>query len=102
MTVVWAEYGITRARYARDRKTVEVVEVARISGDEFVPSGSMDRAELVHLITRSYMFCTVVNGSSPVLNRGKRVNVVRTRGSQFLRTDGRVEPRDHLGDLPEF
>ena len=102
MTVLWAHYGITRARYARDRNMVEIVEVARISGDEFVPSGSMERAEVVHLITHGYRFCTVMNGSSSVLNRGKRVNVVWTMGSQFLRTDDRVEPRDHLGDLPEF
>ncbi len=85
-----------------DRKTIEIVEVARISGDEFAQSGTMERAELVYMITHGYMFCTIVNGSSPVLNQGRRVNVVWTKGNQFLRTDGRVEPRDHLGDLPEF
>ena len=89
-------------RYARDRNTVELLEVAQISGDEFVTLGSMHRAEVVGLIIHGYGVCTVVDGLSPVLNRGRRVHLVQTSWGLFLRTDGRIEPGDHLGDLPEF
>jgi hypothetical protein len=100
--VLWAQYGITHLRYGRYSGKIEKLEVVRITGDRFEPLGTLEREEVVRMISRGYRFCTVVDGESPVTNQGRRVNLVQTKGSLFLRTDEKVEPGDCLGDLPEF
>ena len=98
----WADFCVTRVKYASDRTAIVEVEARPDLGDSLGTAEKVSRQTVVTaILNRGTTFVT-----TPVKNdkyvRGATVNVVEIRGEQYLRTNRDAIRADNLGELPEY
>ena len=101
-SVKWADFCITRVKYASDRTAIVEVEARRDLGDSLGTAERVSRTTVISaILDRGTKFVT-----APIKNdkyvRGATVNVVEIRGEQYLRTNRDAIRADNLGELPEY
>lgn len=97
----WADYGVFRVRYNRERTAIVEVEVRPDLGEKFGDAQKASRQEVVSAIERRVTFVTVYSRDGQN-RKGEDVRVVSIGGERYLRTDNNSTRADNLGSLPEY
>ena len=97
----WADFGIFRVKYHRERTAIQEVEVRPDLGETFGNPQKVGRLDIVAAIERGQTFVTVYsrNGNS---TKWEDVRVVVVHGQKYIRTDRDAIKADNLGSLPEY
>lgn len=97
----WADFGVFRVKYGRERSAIAEVEVRPDQGESFGSTQKLTRAEVVASIERGRTFVTVYlrDGKN---TKGEDVRVVTIQGQKYIRTDSNAVRADNLGALPEY
>jgi len=98
----WADYGISRVRYNKERTHIEKVEVWEDKGDSLSGPEVWSRLQVVSTIDEGKTFVTVPRTGEGKWRKGEDVRVITIRGSKYIRTDRNETAKDNLGNLEEF
>ena len=79
---------------------VEVRELkgTKVGGEPIIWS----REEVVTAIKGDNSFITLLRKEAPKWAKGEDVRVIRVNGTEYLRTDQKLDASDNLGNLPDF
>ncbi len=97
----WADFGILRIRYGKDRSEIVEVEARPDQGKLFGAVERVTRAAVVDAIRWGSTFVTI-HPRYGMLARGEQVRLVNVHDEKFLRTDDRAIRGDSLRALPEY
>jgi hypothetical protein len=98
----WADYGISKVRYNKERTHTVKVKVREDKGNTFGPMSEMSRSSVVESIESGTSFVTLTANSQGGVDKGKEVHVVVVNGVKYIRTDSNKKTSDNLENLPEF
>jgi len=84
----WADYAITAVKFKKERRHIEQVKVRADNDKKLANEQITTRSEVVRLLENGTTFVTAYKDDADKWNRGDDVNIVKTRGIKFIRTDG--------------
>lgn len=97
----WADFGIFRVKYNRDRTAIVEVEARSDLAETFGDPQRVPRAGVVAAIEMGRTFVTIYSRDRK-LTKGEDVRVVTVLGQKYIRTDNNSTTADNLGSLPEY
>ena len=97
----WADFGISRVKYNRDRTAIVEVEALPDLGETFGNPQKVSRTQVVAAIETGRTFVTIYSRDGK-LTKGEDVRVVTVLGQKYIRTDNNSTRADNLGSLPEY
>ena len=97
----WADFGIFRVKYHRERTAIQEVEVRADLGETFGNPQKASRLDVVAAIERGQTFVTVYSQDGKS-TKGQDVRVVVVHGQKYIRSDRDAIKADNLGALPEY
>jgi hypothetical protein len=98
----WADYLVVAVRYNAKRTHIDLVKVCADNGDTVGAETMQGRQWVVDKRERGTTFITAPPGENGTYKKGAFVDVIVVNREKYLRTDANNDPRDNLGNLPEF
>lgn len=97
----WADYGICRVKYNRERTAIVEVEARVDNGSSIGEPQRFARQSVVQAVERGTTFVTIYTREGK-WQRGEDVRVFQIGMEKYLRTDRNAVRGDNLGSLPEY
>ncbi len=97
-----ADFYIEKVRYSRSRNRIIWVSVREDSGKKLSGAYNMVRKQMMSFIRDGKEFMTIFRSPAGKYSKGKKLNVTRIKGIEYLRTDESTVANDKLDDLPEY
>jgi hypothetical protein len=97
------KYAIIGKKMNDQGTQIAEVEVREIKGTKvgFEPI-LWSREEVVSAIKGDQPIITLLRKEAPKWGRGEDIRVVSVNGTEYLRTDQKLDASDNLGNLPDF
>ncbi len=97
-----ADYYVEKVRYSRSRNRIIWVSVRQDSGNKLSSAYNMVRKQMMTFIEEGKEFMTIFRSTTGKYRKGKKLNLTRVKGGEYLRTDESKVALDKLDDLPEY
>jgi len=97
----WADYGISKVRYNKERTHIDKVKVLEDKGELFGPEEEWTRVQVVSAIDEGTSFVTIIKKDNQ-WNKGQKVDIIIINKVKYIRTDKNSKESDNLENLPEF
>ena len=97
------KYAIIGKKMNDQGTQIAEVEVRELKGTKvgFEPI-VWSREEVVSAIKGDQPIITLLRKEAPKWGRGEDIRVVNVNGTEYLRTDQKLDASDNLGNLPDF
>jgi hypothetical protein len=97
-----ADYYIEQVRYTKDHNRIIWVSIRRDSDKKLSRAFNMVRRKIVSLLRSGNVFMTIHRNPEGKYRKGSVVQMVRVKGTGYLRTNQDEIEKDQLDNIPEF
>ena len=97
------KYAIIGKKMNGQGTHVAEVEVREIKGTKVGSEPIVwSREEVVTAVKGDQSIITLFRKEAPKWGRGEDIHVINVNGTEYLRTDEKLDASDNLGNLPDF
>lgn len=102
MTTKWSDKLISAVRFNEAETHIDKARVHNDDGDTVSSPSDMKRSDIISLLKNDTTFATIYKNADGKWKFGAKVNIVKIRGVEYIKTHSDDIESDNLDDLPRF